>query len=90
MAVANSAAETLTHKLGNSYVGVRNDLEVSRHVFFGETSYVVRDPISFEGHNFSPVDYEILISLTDEMSLSEIFDSLKSKELVTDEQADDY
>lgn len=81
---------SLAQKLAKSHVGVRNDLEVSRHVFFGETSYIVRDPISFEGHNFSTADYEILISLTDEMPLGEILEKLKSRNLIQDHQAEDF
>lgn len=82
--------DALASKLGNSYVSARNDLEVSRHVFFGETSYVVRDPISFEGHNFDPVDYEILTSLRDDQSLGEIFESLLERDLVSEDEEEDF
>ena len=81
---------SLALKLGGSYVGLRNDLEISRHVFMGEISYIVRDPISFEGHNFTPTDYEILISLNAERSLQETFESLRVRELVTEIQAEDF
>ncbi len=76
MAIADPAPETLAEKLGGTHVSARNDLEISRHVFFGETSYVVRDPITFEGRNFSPEDYEVFTNLCDSRPLSEIFEDL--------------
>ena len=84
------AYNSLASTIGNSHVGVRNDLDVSRHVFFGETSYIVRDLISFEGHNFAPVDYEILTSLRDDRSLNEVFEGLKLRGIVEDGQAEEF
>jgi putative peptide zinc metalloprotease protein len=81
---------SLVERLAKCHVGVRNDLEVSRHVFLGEISYILRDPISFDGHNFSATDYEILISLVDDHSLGEIFEQLKLRNLLQQEQAEDF
>ena len=72
MAVTQNNASSLSQQLEGTFVGTRDDLEVSRHVFFGEVSYVVRDPITFDGHNLSPTDYEIFTNLTDEKPLSEV------------------
>ena len=90
MAVDSTAPKTLAAQLGNSHVGVRNDLEISRHVFFGETSYVIRDPVSFEGHNFSPADYEIFTHLRDELSLNEVFQELCTQDFLAEEQEEAF
>ena len=90
MAVNSPDPNSLAAKLGNSFVGVRNDLEINRHVFLGETSYVVRDPVSFEGHNFTPADYEILTSLRDDRSLNDVFESLKVRHIVDADQENDF
>ena len=71
MDVNSGSPDSLSSQLSSSIVGTRNDLEISRHVFFGEVSYIVRDPVSFEGHNLSPTDYEIFTNLSDDKSLSE-------------------
>ena len=76
MAVAQNGAAPLSERLGGTFVGTRDDLDVSRHVFFGETSYVIRDPITFDGHNLSPTDYEIFTNLSDDKPLSEVCDEL--------------
>lgn len=72
----DSGDSSLSQQLGNTLVGTRDDLEVSRHVFFGEISYVVRDPVTFDGHNLSPTDYEVFTNLRDDKPLSEICESL--------------
>ena len=60
-------------RLGGSKVGLRPELDVSRHVFRGQVSYVVRDPITFESHRFSEADYKILTALHADHSLAEVF-----------------
>ena len=67
---------SLPTQLSGTFVGTRDDLEVSRHVFFGEISYVVRDPVTFDGHNLSPTDYEIFTNLSDQISLGDVCQSL--------------
>lgn len=81
---------TLRTKLGDSQVGARNDLDISRHVFFGEISYVVRDPYTYEGHNLSPADYEILTNLRDDWTLSEVFDNLVEHGTLEKEDEDSF
>ena len=76
MAVNAPGQPRLSEQLGNSYVGTRDDLEITRQIFFGEISYVVRDPVTFDGHNLSPTDYEVFTSLTKEKSLKEVCQTL--------------
>jgi putative peptide zinc metalloprotease protein len=65
----------LADKLRNAVVGLRADLDISRHVMRGRAAYVVRDPVSFETHAFSAADYRLLVALNGERTLGEAFAS---------------
>ena len=73
---------SLSDQLAESRVSARSDLDISRHVFFGETSYVVRDPVTYEAYNLSPADYEIFTNLHDDYRLSEIFQQLVARRII--------
>ncbi|MDF1837580.1 MAG: HlyD family efflux transporter periplasmic adaptor subunit [Planctomycetota bacterium] len=61
---------------------LRPDLETSRHVFRGEVSYILIDPLNFASHRFSREDYAILTAVSVDQPLCEIFAGLvKSGEL---------
>ena len=91
MAVESQTPKTsAADLLGQSHVSARADLKITRQVFFGETSYVIRDPVTYEGHRLSPFDYEIFTSLHDEKPLSEIFEDLKAKGAAEPEQEEDF
>ncbi len=78
-------------RLGGSKVGLRPELDVSRHVFRGQVSYVVRDPITFESHRFSGADYQIVTALHAEHSLAEVFARMVSeKKLELSEETEFY
>lgn len=51
-------------------VAVREDLEVSRHVFRGAVSYVVRDPMSFQSQRLEEGDYAVMTAIRPDRSLS--------------------
>lgn len=70
------AAPSLADRLGPACVDLRADLETSRHVFRGEVSYVIVDPLTFSSHRFSRADYAILTRLTSRKPLNVIFDEL--------------
>lgn len=55
---------------------MRADVEVHRHVFRGEPSYVIRDPVTLAVHRVSPEDYQIVAALSNEKPLGEIFGEL--------------
>lgn len=78
----------LAERLRNVRVGVRQDLEVSRHVFRGEVAYVLRDPVTFQTHRFQPQSYRVLASIHADRTLGDIFEELKQRELFdeTDEE----
>ena len=87
MAVASTSKQqevrTLADRLRTVRVGLREDLEVSRHLFRNEPSYVVRDPITFQSQRLDLADYEIFASIDTAKPLSEIFDGLVERGRLT-------
>jgi len=66
----------LAERLRDVHVGVRRELEVSRHLFRGKPTYIIRDPITFQTHHLTPSDYEILIHINKNRTLGEVFQEL--------------
>lgn len=81
-------APSLSEKLRNAHVGLREDLDVSRHQFRGQPSYIVRDPISFQSQRLDVGDYGVFVRIQPDRSLGVIFDELVEQDLVdrADEQ----
>jgi len=69
-------APPLAAKLRTVQVGLRPDLEVSRHLFRGEPSYIVRDPVTFHSQRLQPADYDIFVRIESTRPLGDIFDEL--------------
>lgn len=86
MAVEEPAAAAppagLADRLGGSHVGVRRDLEVSRHVFRGEVAYVVRDPMTFATHRIGGREYRLFNAIDEDVSLAETFASFVERGLM--------
>lgn len=85
-----SGQPSLAARLRTAQVGVRDDLEVSRHVFRGAPAYVVRDPVTFNSHRFDPADYEILVRIRANQPLGEIFDELCRNEKAQPEDEENF
>ncbi len=86
-----AAAPTLDERLGRVCVGVRRDLEISRHVFRGSPCYVIRDPVTFQSHRLEPEDYHVLMSIDPGKTLAETFLGLVEEgEFEPDEQEHFY
>ena len=75
-APAPSGAPSLSARLAAVQVELRPELEVSRHHFRREVSYILRDPITFQSHRFSAADYRVLTSLKSYRTLAEAFEQL--------------
>ncbi|MCA9148169.1 MAG: HlyD family efflux transporter periplasmic adaptor subunit [Planctomycetales bacterium] len=69
-------ADSWLDRLRPAHVGLRAELEVSRHLFRGVPTYVLRDPVTFKSHKLSAGDYQIYVSLTSSTSLGKIFAKL--------------
>ncbi len=89
---ADTAAtgKTTAERLGPVQAGLRSDLEVTRHQFRGQPQYIVRDPITFETHQFSQGDYQILVALNDTRRLEEIFQTLVDEGQLAVEQEEEF
>ena len=66
----------LAPTLRNVHVGLREDLETSRHLFRGIPSYVVRDPLTFQSQQLSLANYQVFVAIDAEHSLSSVFERL--------------
>ncbi|MCA8961443.1 MAG: site-2 protease family protein, partial [Planctomycetes bacterium] len=66
-------------RLGDVQVGLRPELDFSRHLFRGEVSYIVRDPITFQSHRLDVDDYVVLTELHEDTKLGTAFRTLVEK-----------
>ncbi|MEO1534311.1 MAG: HlyD family efflux transporter periplasmic adaptor subunit [Planctomycetota bacterium] len=82
--------DALAPKLGPAQVGMRADVEVHRHVFRGEPSYVIRDPVTLAVHRVSPEDYQIVAALTNERPLAEVFADLVAQGVVEQDDEEPF
>ncbi len=81
---------TIADRLREVQAGLRTELEVSRHLFRGEPSYIIRNPITFQSHNFSASDYHILVALDNNRSLGEIFNVLVQENKIDTQQEEAF
>jgi putative peptide zinc metalloprotease protein len=70
------APTELAPRLRSAQVGLRTDIEVHRHVFRGESSYVIRDPMTLAVHRITPQDYLIVAALSKDVPLGTVFSGL--------------
>lgn len=84
------ATKTIAQRLGPVQAGLRSDLEVTRHLFRGQPQYIVRDPLTFQTHQFSQYDYQILVALNDSERLEETFQKLVDEGQLAAGQEDDF
>ena len=82
-----SQAASLADRLRDVHVGLRPDLEIARQTFRGQPAYVVRDPVTFQSHQLSVADYQVLVSLDESKTLADVFAELVQSGVVasTDE-----
>jgi len=90
MAEPQTAPSELESKLGDVRASVRPNLEISRHVFSGKPTYVVRDPVTAQTHRFSAQDYQLFISVDQTRTLKETALQLIVQKRITVEQTDDF
>ncbi len=80
----------LSQCLGEVRVGLRPDLEVTRHLFRGQVNYIIRDPVTLESHQMSLENYQVFIRLHRDHKLSEIFESLVDEGTLEPSQEDEF
>ena len=90
MSAPQTAPSELDAKLGDVRASVRPNLEISRHVFSGKPTYVVRDPVTAQTHRFSAQDYQLFIAVDQTRTLRESIEQLIQKNRIGPEQIDDF
>jgi len=90
MASAQSDQIDYAGKLGDVRASVRPNLQVSRHLFSGEPTYVVRDPVTAVSHRFAAEDYRLLVSINQSKTLKESLQTLIDQGTIARSQSDDY
>ncbi len=86
----NTPNPSLTDNLRTVRVGLRKDLEVSRHIFRHEPTYIVRDRITFQSQKFSPTDYRVLVSIDPSRTLGGIFEALVVEGLAEKDEEESF
>lgn len=81
---------SLSERLAGAHVAIRSDLQVYRHLFRGEPSYVVRDPMTMQSHRFDLGDYQILIRIHADQSLGALFEALVASEQLRAEDEEHF
>jgi len=81
---------SVADKLRDVRVGVREDLEISRHLFRGEPYYIVRDPLTFQSQRLEVPDYRMLTSIQSDHSLGETFEALVERGLLGADDQDRF
>ncbi len=81
---------TLSDRLGKVYIGVRQDLEITRHLFRGQPEYLLRDPITGQSHRLSPQDYTVFVNLHRDYTLHETFIRLVREGLAVEEDEEKF
>lgn len=66
----------LRNRLGPIRVGLRQDLTVTRQTVRGDAAYIVHDPLTFQNHAFTALEYRVLTSLRAERSVLDSFETL--------------
>ena len=85
-----TSLENLAERLRTVKVGVRAELEVSRHLFSGQPAYVVRDPITFQSHKLTPADYQVFVAINANEELHRTFVRLQDANRLEADQEEDF
>ena len=85
-----NSASNLASQLHRVRVGLRPELQISRHIFGGEATYIVRDPVSFQTHRLTNEDYQVFVALTNQSTLGVVFNRLVDNGLLDRRQEDEF
>ena len=80
----------LVQRLGGARVGLRRDLDVSRHMVGGEPSYVFHDPVAFRSHAFTTDEYKVMTAIRADRNLSDVFAGLVERGVLTEGEDEDF
>lgn len=81
---------SIAERLRQTQVGLRPDLEVHRHVFRGEVSYVIRDPMTLAVHKLSEGDYQLCAAIDENRQLGDVFTDLVDDGVIEQEDEESF
>ncbi|HBJ38305.1 MAG TPA: hypothetical protein DDZ51_26845, partial [Planctomycetaceae bacterium] len=90
MNAEQNGTSELAEKLGDVRASIRPNLDVSRHIFSGKPTYLLRDPVTAQTHRFSVEDYQLLIAIDQSRTLKESLALLIQKQRLTEDQAENF
>ncbi len=82
--------EPIAPRLRPAQVGLRKDIDVHRHIFRGEVSYVIRDPLTLAVHKLSEADYQLCAALSEDRQLGDVFDDLVAQDIIEQEDEESF
>lgn len=85
-----ASKEPIAPRLRQAQVGLRPDIEVHRHVFRGEVSYVFRDPMTLAVHKLTEADYQLCAVLSEDRPLGEAFELLVAQGSIDREDEESF
>ena len=85
-----AGAPSLADSLRECAVSMRSDLVVTRHLFRGEPSYVLRDPLTFESTRLGIGDYGVVQRLVSGVALGLIFDELVAEGVLDQDEEEHF
>lgn len=80
----------LASRLSEVMVGMRDDLDVSRHTCADGIAYVIHHPVTFQSHRLTPDDYLVFCHIDGKRKLGDVFAQLTTKGVVDEHQPDDF
>ena len=89
--MSEAPGSQLAERLSSVMVSLRSEIRVTRTVFRGDASYIVRDPITMQAHRLAPAEYQVFVALQSETTLGDVFDNLlKAGEVARDDEESFY
>ncbi|MEO1617404.1 MAG: HlyD family efflux transporter periplasmic adaptor subunit [Planctomycetota bacterium] len=81
---------TLASRLQSVQTRLHPSLEITRHQFRGEPTYVVRNMVNFKSHRLSSRSYQIMVALDGERTLGDTFELLVKEKQLSDGDENDF
>ena len=81
---------SLADRLSEVMVGMRDDLDVSRHTCADGIAYVIHHPVTFQSHRLTPDDYMVFCHIDGKRNLGDIFSQLVTNGLIDENAPDDF
>ena len=77
-------------KLGVIKIGLRRDLVVTRQEMGGQPKYVMHDPLAFQNHVLSRLEYQVVSGIVATRTLAENFDALIGRGVMEESRRDEF